>query len=135
MRILLVEDHIDTATIFGRFLSQYGLFISTAYNLEEARESCRSQTFDLVLCDLRLPDGDGSTFIRELHQTCDTPAIAISAHCFPDDVERSLKAGFSMHVKKPVAMDELLDAIEQVTSRRPAIPPAGSPFDLPPAHQ
>ena len=107
-RILLVEDHDQTRTTLARLLVQRGHEVSTAENIEEAVVRAQTFPFDLVLSDLGLPDGTGHDLITRLRQARPTfRGIALSGYGMESDVRRSLEAGFSAHLTKPVDMQAL----------------------------
>ena len=85
----------------------------TAGTAAEALRLCQREPFDLLICDLCLPDGDGWGLMGELLKRCDAPAIALAACCRPGDAERSRAAGFFAHVTKPFDLDDLARTIRR----------------------
>lgn len=71
MRILVVEDHLDTLTCLSKLLELRGHDVASASTLTTARELCEHGKFDFVICDLGLPDGDGCE-IGEIARRCGT---------------------------------------------------------------
>lgn len=115
MRILLVEDHDDTAGPFARLLRSAGHEVGRARDVAEAREACRRQPFDVLVCDIGLPDGDGWALMRELKAACPKlSGIAVTAHAFPIDEARSRAAGFAAHLTKPVLFADVLSAVARI---------------------
>ncbi len=114
-RILLVEDHADTALMMQRLLARRGYVVTLATTLAEALEAAQSRTYDLLLCDVGLPDGSGLDLMRTLSsRSPKLPGVALSGYGMPDDARRSLDAGFLAHLSKPVAMERLWATIDQV---------------------
>ena len=114
-RILLVEDHADTALMMQRLLARRGYVVTLATTLAEAQEAVQSRTFDLLLSDVGLPDGSGLDLMRTLaSRSPKLPGVALSGYGMPDDKRRSLDAGFFAHLSKPVAMERLWATIDQV---------------------
>jgi PAS domain S-box-containing protein len=111
-KILLVEDHEDTARQLERLLNRSGHEVVTAASLADARKRAQEANFDLVLSDLGLPDGTGYDLMRELSERYSIPGIALSGYGMEDDVRASLEAGFLKHLTKPVSWAELRAAIE-----------------------
>jgi PAS domain S-box-containing protein len=107
--ILLVEDHADTARILARILGKMGHRVTVARSAGEALSS--AGPFDLLLCDLGLPDGNGLDLIRQLPPM---PAIALTGHGMEDDIRASRAAGFLAHLTKPVDPEQLEAAIQKV---------------------
>lgn len=87
-------------------------------------EAGRLKTFeagksDLLLCDLRLPDGTGIDLIRKVRETRQTPAIALTGFGMQEDVDRAQKAGFDAHLTKPVNLQKLEAAMWRLLQDRP----------------
>jgi PAS domain S-box-containing protein len=117
-RILLVEDHRDTAHVLARILENAGFEVSHADTLTKARELAADRRFDFVISDLGLPDGSGLDLMRHLRETQGLSGIALSGFGSDDDVAASAAAGFAEHVTKPVDWERLRSAIERLTSRK-----------------
>src|SRR5687768_2821701 len=114
-RILLVEDHDDTVRAMARLLDLSGFAVHTAGNVANALKLCDKHEFDLLIADVGLPDGTGYDLMREvISRRCTSKGIAVSGYGTEKDVELSLRAGFSMHLVKPVPFDKLRDAIRRV---------------------
>ena len=114
LRILLVEDHGDTRHALSRLLTHFGHQTAVASNRESALAMMESQIFDLVLCDIGLPDGSGHEVISQARQKWPIKAVAITGFGTDEDVRRSKKAGFDFHLVKPLDVDELQDVLDQV---------------------
>lgn len=119
LNILLVEDHAPTRQILERLLTRRGHHIAPAGSGQEAREQVRTQEFDLIICDVGLPDTDGHTLLHEL--TLLRPglaAIAMTGYGTENDVQKSDQAGFLMHLTKPVSIARLEEALRSIQARR-----------------
>jgi signal transduction histidine kinase len=114
LRILLVEDHQDTAEQLTRLLKRAGHQVSCVGCVREALERSQSGEFDILISDLGLPDGSGHDLMRDLARTRHMPGIALSGFGMKEDVENSLAAGFSRHFTKPVDWQELQSEILKV---------------------
>jgi len=101
LRILLVEDHVDTARVMQRLLKRFGHEPTVVGTVAAALAALRSQAFDLLISDIGLPDGSGYDLMRQStgHRP---PAIALSGFGMDDDLTRSKQAGFAVHLTKPV---------------------------------
>lgn len=111
MRILLVEDYRELAGALTWALARDGHVVTAVGTAAEAEASYRRDAFDVVVLDLRLPDGDGWTLMQKLAARRPVAGIALSGLACPDDVERSRLAGFAMHLPKPVDVGLLLNQI------------------------
>jgi signal transduction histidine kinase len=113
-RILLVEDHQDTAVVLSRALKRKGFDVSTAHMVATATELFETHEFDLVISDIGLPDGNGIDLLTKLNPIRRVPAIALSGYGMDHDLEKSRAAGFVEHLTKPVNWDSLCESIERV---------------------
>jgi hypothetical protein len=114
LRILLVEDHEDTADVTARLLRSCGHVVSVAKCYASAIKAGRS-AFDLLLTDIGLPDRSGIDVFRELRQHATFRSIALSAYGMPAEVQQCLDAGFDAHLLKPVDFAKLEELINKLT--------------------
>jgi CheY-like chemotaxis protein len=116
LRILVVEDHSDTLQALSRLLNHFGHDISTADDARSALDMINSKEFDVVLCDIALPDGNGYDVIAEAKRKRPVKAVALSGYAARDDVERGRKAGFDFYLAKPVDFHELRAVLGQIAA-------------------
>ncbi|MGH9441098.1 MAG: ATP-binding protein [Thermoanaerobaculia bacterium] len=110
-RILVVEDHADTAQALRSLLALEGHEVVLAGSMGEAIAAHRECAADLVLTDIGLPDGSGLELLAALRSIHSVPGIVVSGFGMPDDLARSRGAGFRAHLVKPVTADRLSAAI------------------------
>lgn len=115
LRLLLVEDDEATRQILGRLLTRAGHSVVTAGTVAEAQAEALTESFDLVLSDLGLPDGTGHELMSSLRQEHGLRGIALSGYGTEEDVRRSEAAGFVAHLVKPVDISELRRTLRSVT--------------------
>jgi two-component system CheB/CheR fusion protein len=116
LRILLVEDHGDTAEIMCLLLAAEGHTIEHVGDVATALEAAAAHEFDLLISDLGLPDASGLDLIRELRQRGWTgPGIVLSGYGQEQDIRRSREAGFAAHLVKPASPDKLAETIVRLT--------------------
>jgi PAS domain S-box-containing protein len=116
-RILLVEDHADTARIMTRLLQKQGFDLATAGNVNDALALATSEKFDLLISDIGLPDGTGIDLMRQLRTLPYAPrAIALTGFGMEEDVRKTLEAGFERHLTKPVNFQQLQTIISQMAT-------------------
>lgn len=118
LRLLLVEDHHDTARKLRTLLERSGYAVSIANDVAGALELAGRETFDLVVSDLGLPDGSGYDVMAGLQITQPLPGIAMSGYGMDEDVRRSRAAGFAEHLVKPIDVPQLRAAIRRVMENR-----------------
>jgi CheY-like chemotaxis protein len=109
-----VEDHRDTRHALSRLLTHFGHQTSVAESTRRALEMMASQRFDLVLCDIGLPDGTGYDVISKAKAEGPIKGVAITGFGTDEDIRRSKEAGFDFHLVKPVDFQELRTVLEQV---------------------
>ena len=115
IRLLLVEDHADTARALTRFLRTAGMEVVAAGDVASAVAAAERESFDLIVSDLGLPDGDGYEIMRAVRARQIIPGIAMSGYGMDDDIRRSAEAGFTEHLVKPISVPQLIAAIRRVT--------------------
>jgi len=114
-RILLVEDHEDTATSMKMLLEASGYEVENAGDAAQALRVIDSNRFDLLISDLGLPDKSGLELMAELRQRGNNlKGIALSGYGREEDVRRSQEAGFFRHLTKPVDADALVEAVAKM---------------------
>ena len=113
-RILLVEDHPDTAKVMTYLLRSYGYAVTTATTVSAAIAAIKDATFDLLVSDIGLPDGTGLDVMNYLRQESQIPGIALSGFGMEEDVARSRSAGFSEHLVKPINLKQFEAALRRL---------------------
>jgi CheY-like chemotaxis protein len=113
LKILLVDDHEDTCAALEKLLVRRGHLVAATHNLRSAMEAAVRNNFDLLISDVALPDGTGLDLMMQLRAISNIPGIAISGFGNNGDIERSLQAGFSEHLIKPIKLEKLEAAIER----------------------
>jgi PAS domain S-box-containing protein len=119
-RILLVEDHEDTALLLAELLKMHGYTVKTAGTVASALRLAEAGTFDLVVSDLGLPDGTGLDLMRQLSVRHGVPGVALSGYGFDTDVRAARAAGFREHITKPVSPAVLLRVLARMLEDSPA---------------
>jgi signal transduction histidine kinase len=115
LHILLVDDHPDTCAALEKLLKLRGHSVTAANSMREAMEvAAAGGAFDLLISDVGLPDGNGMDLVRYLRSQRPIRGIAISGFGMDADISKSLEAGFSEHLVKPVKLEKLEAAIARV---------------------
>lgn len=117
MKVLLVEDDASIASSVVSSLGQSGLSVSHVASGAAGIESARSESFDVILMDLGLPDMDGLDASKAIREFSSVPIIIVSAR--GDELDRvlGLELGADDYVVKPFSQRELLARIRAVTRR------------------
>ena len=114
LRVLLVEDHADTARVLSRLLKASGHAVQTAATVAAALELAGSHAFDIVVSDLGLPDMTGYELMEQIRRIYGIKGIAMSGYGMEEDIRKSEDAGFSEHLVKPVNIERLEQSIYRV---------------------
>lgn len=114
LNILLVEDHEDSLNVMARLLRGLRYRVETATSAAAAISMAESFNFDLLISDIGLPDRSGTDLFRELVSKKPIRGIALTGYGTAGDIAETTKAGFQMHLTKPVQFEELKDAVRRV---------------------
>ncbi len=115
LRLLVVEDHLDSAELLAELLVNRGHTVRVAATVSDAKSIANEQPFDVVVSDLGLPDASGYELMQHLRERFPIKGIAITGNGRASDIEAGRKAGFSMHLTKPVSLRRLEQALEELT--------------------
>lgn len=116
-RVLIVEDHADTADWLSRYARLLNCETRTCATGKEALEQADEFRPQVILLDLGLPDVDGCDLAKSLKDKLvglHTVVIAITGLTSPEDRQRSIQAGIDYHLNKPAFRDELMRLLMQV---------------------
>ena len=83
----------------------------TAGTVHEASQAARQQSFDLVISDVGLPDGNGCELMADLRTRYGLRGVALTGYGMEDDVNRTRESGFVTHLTKPVSIRALDEAL------------------------
>ena len=114
LHILVVENHQDTLDAMKMFLDLSGHSTETAGTMKAALEAALESSFDLVITDIGLPDGDGWELMRQLRERGPVRAVAMSGYGWKEDLEKSRAAGFEAHLLKPLKIAELENVLRKM---------------------
>jgi CheY-like chemotaxis protein len=126
VRALVVDDQEEARLLVASTLGEWGAVVTTAASGAEALAIMTNAEFDVLVCDIAMPDEDGYEVISRIRKletqrgvpfSQRLPAIALTALARPEDRVQALGAGFQMHVAKPVELAELVVVIESLIHR------------------
>jgi CheY-like chemotaxis protein len=120
--VLVVDDHADARDLIHRLLGDCGATVHVAATAEQAVRLVIEHKPDVLVSDIGMPDADGFELLRRVRalppeQGGRVPAIALTAFARSEDRTRALRAGFVVHVSKPVDPAELIATIASVAGR------------------
>jgi CheY-like chemotaxis protein len=114
-RILIVEDNPDTAFSLAKLLELSGHTVSVAHTGQEGLAAASVSKPDSAILDIGLPGMDGHELARQLRTQLGGAhclLIAATAYSRPEDIARSMDAGFDVHFVKPVPLVRFLELID-----------------------
>ena|SRR5436190_9058624 len=114
LRILIVDDHLDTLRCIAHLFRKLGYATLTAHCCVDARVAARAGAPDVVVSDVGLPDGDGIALLEELKSRHGIASVALTAHVMPADVSRYDRADIDCYLAKPAGINELADVVESL---------------------
>lgn len=128
-KILIVEDNVSLSQRQKDWLEQAGYDTMTAMNESIAKALIRKKRFDLILSDVRLPDGDGISILEWLrNEKLDIPFVITTEYVSVPDVVRTIKMGAKDYLPKPIHREYLLELVEDIF--RPVITRKGYMKDI-----
>ena len=123
LRVLVVDDEPDSREFVGFVAEQAGAKVTAVGSAIEALQLLSTTPFDILLCDIGMPDMDGYMLVRQVRalppeQGGQIPAIALTAYAGDFNQKQALAAGFQRHLAKPVEPNELVKAIVTLLRKR-----------------
>lgn len=119
IRILLVDDSADILETMCELLESEGAKVTTADGGAPGIQLAEQTVFDVIVSDIGMPEIDGHkmmTTIRKHGLNKDTPSIALTGYGTLRDVEKAKAAGFTLHLRKPIDLQALIDAVTQAVN-------------------
>ncbi len=120
LRLLLVEDDVDSREVVTAILEDTGVQVTSAVNAEQALELLAGAPIDVILSDVGLPGQDGYAFMRTVRSIASfaaIPAAALTAFAHAEDRRRAIEAGFQAHLRKPFDQTELFTVIADLKNK------------------
>ena len=124
MRLLIVEDDPELASILADGLADHHYEVVVAPDVAAARERAVLGTYDVMILDVLLPGGSGFDLCAQIRtRGIATPILMLTARDAIDDRVRGLEAGADDYLTKPFAFRELLARVRALSRRQPALAP------------
>ncbi|HCS71459.1 MAG TPA: two-component system response regulator [Rhodospirillaceae bacterium] len=121
-RVLLAEDEPNIVESLTFILERSGFEVATTTNGRQALEVAQSDTPDILILDVMLPELDGYEVLRRLRadtRTKTLPVLMVTAKGQREDRETAMKCGADMFITKPFVNSELIAAVEKLAVGRP----------------
>ncbi len=116
-KLLIVDDEENIRRLISKYAVFEGHAVEEAADGMQAVQMCRDQTFDLVICDIMMPELDGFSACREIRKFSDVPIIMLSARGEEYDKINGFSLGIDDYVVKPFSPKELMMRVEAVLNR------------------
>lgn len=114
-RILIVEDNIALSHIQKDWLEREGYSVATAMNEPFAHKLLRKEQFDLILSDVRLPQGDGIHLLEWIgKEKMDIPFVIMTEYASITDAVKAIKMGAKDYLSKPVYHEQLVEMVKEL---------------------
>jgi len=124
LRVLVVDDNADTLEVLTTMLEEYGVEVTAVASANEALQAIVANpgVHDVLLSDLAMPETDGYTLIRQVRALGaelggQIPAAALTAYLTGENRSDALKAGFQMHIAKPIEPAQLPSIVASLAGR------------------
>ncbi len=120
VRVLVVEDSLDTRELLSLILQSYGAEVFLASSVPEGLKLAAEVNPEVVISDIGLPDIDGYEFVQQLRQLPRferRPVIALTGYAMAGDRDRAFESGFDRHLPKPIEPEQLITTIHEVLSQ------------------
>lgn len=117
LHVLAIDDSADSLMVVSLILRRYGATVTTAGSAAEAFEILRKATPNVIICDIGMPVEDGYSFLHRLRDTETTmgkshvPAAALTAYTREEEKREALKAGYQVHLSKPIEEQLLISTV------------------------
>lgn len=126
--ILIIEDDITFSLMLTTWLGKKGFEVVTSTSVSDAKNRIENISLDLILSDLRLPDGDGIDLLRWIRErNTSVPLIMMTSYADIQTAVQAIKLGASDYISKPLNPDELLGKIHDLLKDGQAMSPVASP--------
>ncbi len=122
-KVLVVDDEEDSVRTVSRILERHGAEVRGVYSMEKALEEFTRFAPHVVLSDVGMPGHDGYELVQRLRAMPGgrtVPAVALTALARSEDRTRALRAGFQLHIAKPVDFNELVAVVQNLAALRSA---------------
>ena len=120
--VLCVEDNIQVQMLNKPLLEARGFAVTLAMTIAEAREAMRQAMPDLMILDIRLPDGSGLDFLSELRKESNVPVIVLTEKKEETDIITGYASGCDDYVSKPYSFSVLYARIERLLRHMSTVP-------------
>lgn len=120
--ILMIEDDPTVQNNNKKILERRGYILRQAFTLAEARVIIEQEPPFAIILDIKLPDGNGLDFLRDIRKTSNVPVLILTALDTPIDVVRGLETGGDAYLPKPYNLNVFLSHVDALLRRASTLP-------------
>jgi len=117
MKVLLIDDDKDYATGLTFLLKKFNIDVEMEHRIKSAEKKLRCSSYDIVLLDVMLPEGNGFDFLPKIRTICETPVIMLTALDEEDELVKGLGLGADDYITKPFRARELVARLHALNRR------------------
>ena len=110
---LIVDDDADARDFMSEVAEREGFTVASAESLRTARAQLVRQPPDVLLTDLKLPDGNGIDLVGDLDRSTDTEVVVVTGHASVDSAVEALRVGATDYLIKPIDVDRLINILRR----------------------
>lgn len=119
-KLLIVEDDLTFSTMLCKWLEKKGFSVKCVSDLSGARELLKSEKFDTILTDMRLPDGDGTALLEWIRENCpESETIVMTGYADISNAVQCMKMGAKDYITKPINPEDLIAKINAAETEQP----------------
>jgi DNA-binding response OmpR family regulator len=113
--ILIIDDEPNLRKTLAIILQKAGYTVTTAGHADEAHKLLQAGAFDLVFCDIRMPDKDGLTLLEEIRENyTEMPIVLLTAHASLDSAIEAVRKGATDYLLKPIDPEDILARVRHI---------------------
>ena len=116
-RILIIDDQDPIRRVLREILENEKYLVDDAANGSTALEMVKEQEYDVILCDIKMPDMDGIEVLEQVKAMCDTPVIMITGHATVDNAVEAILKGAFHYIQKPPDLNNLLTTVRNAMDK------------------
>lgn len=117
-KILLIEDDITFSNMLKHFLERNQYIVDISYTIKNAFSLLKKNSYNLIFTDLRLPDGDGINFLKQIKKNNNVPVVLMTSYAEVTTAVQAMKQGAFDYVSKPFNPNEVIEVIKNALDEK-----------------
>ncbi|MDO3695751.1 sigma-54 dependent transcriptional regulator [Wenyingzhuangia sp. chi5] len=121
-QILLIEDDVTFSNMLKKFMERHAYIVDVSYNISGANNLLKKNNYDLIFTDLRLPDGDGISLLKQIKEEKNlTPVVLMTSYAEVSTAVQAMKQGAFDYISKPFNPNEVLEVISNALENKEVV--------------